>query len=546
MTTLYDLLPRRAERAANVDYQPWEGDGEGEPGALRALVAACERVSSAPMGSGNATFNQAVFSIAGLVAAGQLDAEHAERSLKAAADQMNYPRDEAAAVFAAAWDAGFAAPWSNVPTGWHEAPALKKEDQQPEPQLVLTPAPKLPALPDWAAERIPCPVHCWPEPVQRLIVMGAPATACTVEYLAAATLPAMASAVGGLTTLNLASGWRIPAVFYVALVGPPGAAKTPAIERAIAPIRRVQDNGFVDTDGGDVGMRFLVDDTTTEKLGVLLKKHPRGLLMPVDELKAFFGGHGQYKEGGGRDRQFYLSIWSGISQIVDRIKRDTEYIRNPTLSVLGGIQPDVFAGIVIGVEDGMWPRFLLAYSDAPQPGTKRWHRPSPDFPKVLQDYDDLWNDVRDANTFERQLPLSDDGMAAWVEWYDQHYNSTPPPPLVTTWTKVETHVARVALVLACWELAQEVTGDHIRRAAEIVRWFLSEAMHISRVVELYDPNEEKHVRNRQRLAEYLLKWQADHQGKLPSRTWVMQNGPRGSRTARSLDVYLAELRMELE
>ena len=544
MATLRDLLPRRAERAANVSYAAWEGDGEGEPGALRALSAACERIASAPLGSGNTVFNQAVYSIAGLVAAGQLDAGFAEQQLKDAADRMNYPRTEAAAVFASSWDAGFEHPWSNVPKGWHEAPAIKLEHPKPEPERKPT---EPEDFPDWSRDRIPCPVECWPDMVRDFIVMGAPATACSINFLAAATLPAMASAVGGNTTLELASGWRIPPVFYVALVGPPGAAKTPAIERAIAPIRRVQDNGFRDADDGGAGMRFLVDDTTTEKLGELLKNHERGLLMVVDELKAFFGGHGQYKEhGSGRDRQFYLSAWSGISVIVDRVKRGTLYVPNPTLSVIGGIQPDVFAGITIGADDGMWPRFLLTYSDPPARGAKRWHRPDPEFPKVLERYDDLWNDVRDKNLHPRKLPLTDDGMDAWIEWYNRHYDTQPPPVLVTAWTKVETHVARVALVLACWEMSDVVTADHIQRAAQIVEWFLSEAVHISRVVELYDPNEEKHIRNRGRRAEYLVKYQAENGGKLPTRRYVMQNGPRGSRRGQHLDMYLKELDLELE
>ena len=116
--------------------------------------------------------------------------------------------------------------------------------------------------------------------------------------------------------------------------------------------------------------RYIVNDTTVEKLGELLRENPNGLMFFRDELVGFF--RTMDRQGHESDRGFYLETWNGLgSFIYDRIGRGTVIIPNVCLSIFGTIQPGPLArylkGAASGEEaDGFVPRFqILVYPDPP-------------------------------------------------------------------------------------------------------------------------------------------------------------------------------------
>ena len=113
-----------------------------------------------------------------------------------------------------------------------------------------------------------------------------------------------------------------------------------------------------------VAKRYLVNDTTVEKLGELLNHNPNGLLLFRDEVSGFL--HTMDRPGHENDRAFYCEAWNGTGAYTyDRIGRGTLHIRAACVSVLGGIQPgplerylrEVFGG---RGDDGLIQRFQLA------------------------------------------------------------------------------------------------------------------------------------------------------------------------------------------
>jgi putative DNA primase/helicase len=84
--------------------------------------------------------------------------------------------------------------------------------------------------------------------------------------------------------------------------------------------------------------RYLTQDATVEKLGVMLSENPRGLLICRDELAGWL--RTMEKAGREADREFYLEAWNGTGGFnVDRIGRGSTRIPALTLSLCGGIQP---------------------------------------------------------------------------------------------------------------------------------------------------------------------------------------------------------------
>ena len=115
--------------------------------------------------------------------------------------------------------------------------------------------------------------------------------------------------------------------------------------------------------------RYLVNDSTVEKLGELLNENPNGLTLFRDEMIGLL--RSLDKEGHEGARAFYLEAWDGGGSFTyDRIGDGTVHVDNLTLSLLGGITPGALsdylrAAIQGGVgDDGLMQRLqLLVYPD---------------------------------------------------------------------------------------------------------------------------------------------------------------------------------------
>lgn len=242
-----------------------------------------------------------------------------------------------------------------------------------------------------------------------------------LEYPTAAALVAVSSLIGRALAIRpkRRDAWTVVPNLWGAIVGPPGLQKTPAVEETLLPVKRLvaeaieahaealkraEEDALVaearaaaakkklaeaakkgasdevlrghaaESLAGAVGLptlgRYIVNDTTVEKLGELLRENPRGLLQFRDELTGWF--RSMDRQGHESDRGFYLESWNGNgSYTFDRIGRGTIHIPAVCMSVFGTIQPGPLArylkGAVVGDDaDGFMPRFqLLLYPDPP-------------------------------------------------------------------------------------------------------------------------------------------------------------------------------------
>jgi hypothetical protein len=544
---IINLLPEKKAPEGGAPAAEWKGEGHGTDAALRILKAGVAEIAGAVEGSRNKAMCHAAYTAGGLVGAGVLDVEAAFNALVSAAAQCG--AEDAVRVIAHQIEAGMAAPLDPTPRpdarGIVWVPATDPLPPRAETNAAAgngaggKPDTSPPWSPPWAKGRLPVPYDALPPAVAAYTRDGWKIAASPPEFLVASMLTVLGAGIGGLVTLGLREGWRIPPSMYVGLVGEPGTAKSPALRRALAPVRKVErDQEWANA---DTLARYTVDDVTTEKLALLLKANERGLLQAVDELKGFFGGMGQYKgdKGGaaiGRDRQFYLSAWDGNTIVVDRMKRASLLIPDPTLSVLGGIQPAVFDNLTNGEPDGMMERFLFVWGD---PVREEWQEDDID-PTIRAAYSGLWHQCRDFGMQEVVVALTPEGRRGWKSWHDSFYRQTPPPTLASMWDKVKTHTARLALIYAVTDGASTCDASHIDRAAATTDWFLSHGAHVLSIAASFSPEERRHVKARDRLAKWLDAYTLQH-GELPSGSQVLQFGPPGSRRARERDALLAEI-----
>jgi uncharacterized protein DUF3987/primase-like protein len=119
--------------------------------------------------------------------------------------------------------------------------------------------------------------------------------------------------------------------------------------------------------------RYIVNDSTVEKLGEILNANPAGVLLFRDELTGFLANLD--KPGREGDRAFFLECWNGDSRFAhDRIGRGTVVVEAACLSIFGGIQPGRLRTYLSDAltggpgDDGLIQRFqLTVWPDDPGP-----------------------------------------------------------------------------------------------------------------------------------------------------------------------------------
>ncbi len=280
---------------------------------------------------------------------------------------------------------------------------------QPAPEEWSDPQPlhdELPSVYPFDCELLPKPFRPWIRDVAER--MQAPP-----DYPAMAAMVALAATVGrkiGIRPKRFDDWLVVPNLWGLA-VGPSSVMKSPSIHEALLPLHQMEIDAQQEFDRdalefraaalvademrrkarsairesvedqdaalqmarqvvsqgarGPTRRRYIVNDSTIEKLGEILSDNANGVLCFRDELSGFL--RSLEKEGHECDRAFYLEAWKGTGRFTyDRIGRGTVDIEAAIVSILGSIQPGplraYLRAAVADTEgaDGLIQRFQLA------------------------------------------------------------------------------------------------------------------------------------------------------------------------------------------
>ncbi len=219
--------------------------------------------------------------------------------------------------------------------------------------------------------------------------------------------------------------WTESARIWGAIVGDPASKKSPGIATAIKPVRKIDNRlgvAYADeyaeyeqefeqwqrSKAKDKGPppkkpkqpRVMVENTTIEALSDILKDNEQGVLAFHDELSGWFGSMDVYgKAGSSKDRALWLEAYNGGPKRIDRVTRGHLFVPNWSVSLLGGIQPDVFSRIVSKLDsDGLLQRFMVVIGHNAKDDIDRQADQ-----RIIQDYADLIEDL------QRLRPNSSEG-----------------------------------------------------------------------------------------------------------------------------------------
>jgi hypothetical protein len=323
------------------------------------------------------------------------------------------------------------------------------------------------------------PVELLPQAASCFVEECSAAVGCDAAFVALPVLTLLGAAIGNTRRLFLKTTHRATAILWTGIVGESGTGKTPALNAALAMAHAHE----LSLRSEKEPRRFVVSDTTTEALALLMARNPRGIMCVCDELAGWLGAIDRYRDQRARcsaDRSFLLSAHTGVPHTIDRRTGDPRHITIPRTSlwVTGGIQPSVLAHAMGKAEreSGLLARLLLACP--------------PVRPQKFSDAD-VSDETR--NAFETlvaellalsgdaDVMLTPDAKARWAVFNDDTAEEAcyMTGDLAAAWSKFRDTALRLALIL---HLAERVTGPvslaTMERAITLTRWFQAETRRV--------------------------------------------------------------------
>ena len=225
---------------------------------------------------------------------------------------------------------------------------------------------------------------------RRLVADAADRMQVPLDLVAIPLVVALSAVVGRRAMIQPKEhddGWKVVPNLWGCPIAPPGFLKSPSLRLGIAALTRLEDRAREDfkllekthkqelrsfkvresawqyeankacRSGGQfnhfeeespeppVATRFVINDTTKEKLQEILAENPAGVALVRDELSGWFAQLDQAGRDG--ERSFMLETWEGqTSRDSNRISRGTKYCSALCVALLGGMQPDTFRNYV--------------------------------------------------------------------------------------------------------------------------------------------------------------------------------------------------------
>jgi Protein of unknown function (DUF3987) len=249
------------------------------------------------------------------------------------------------------------------------------------------------AAPDWVFDPwepyiVPAfPLDVLPETAREFITNQAAVTGGDISAIAMAALATFSGALDHRFQLRMLrnGNWWVSPRLWVLLVADASQRKTPIMTVTTRPLvaqdYRVQqeyqrqlreweqareEDEDTELEKPEPPPRYVVTDTTVEKLGELLARKPKGILVKADEVAGWLGAMERYSNNAGlSDRAFWLQAYDGGPYNIDRIRRGEIFVENLSVSIVGAIQPARLVELQKLTSDGLLQRFLPVMMGSP-------------------------------------------------------------------------------------------------------------------------------------------------------------------------------------
>jgi hypothetical protein len=348
----------------------------------------------------------------------------------------------------------------------------------------------------------PLPEGLLPAPIERFARVQGELMGADPAGLAMAALTVCAAAIPDSVTLQVKEhdrGWKEAARIWTGLIGTPSTKKSPIIAAAIKPIRKLNSDlvraykkdleAFEKLPAEEkanqakpVPIQLVLEDTTIEAAQMVLADNPEGVLCAQDELSGWFGAMDKYSgaKGADKDRAFWLQSWNGGPYTVNRVGRGRSDIPNLSVTLLGGIQPEMIRKTIKEAQDDGLIQRLFPIVLGPSRAGK--DAPTPD---VASNYAALVTELRDVKIFmfdDAVLKFAPGAQEIWRQAEEYHHRlqqmEVVNPKLASHIGKYDGLLARLSVTWHCIEnvgadrLPPQIPKNTVERVAKFLHGFL--------------------------------------------------------------------------
>jgi hypothetical protein len=342
------------------------------------------------------------------------------------------------------------------------------------------------------ADRLKFPFDVFPERIRNYISFQS----IQHEYLAGFIIASLSTCLGNSVVLEAKDGYFVKPIFYIAVVAPPGASKSPAMKVAFSPLEehdqmlydrylaKVEEyrnklaaykrdkNANEEPQKPDFP-QTLIKDSTIEMVIKILSANLTGCCVVADELSGFLKRMNQYKAGD--EVQKWLELWSGSPILLQRISRDENKVQEPFCTVAGGIQPGVLESLSKeeNEHNGFFHRWLFVY---PEPQAKTgWHVPPP--PQLVKnDFYNVFAELLHLRySDKRTYRLSEEANNMYAEWFEYKnakYNKSNSEHVKGIIAKYQDYCLRFATLI-------QVIEDGLNRSGKVTVLSLEKAIRLT-------------------------------------------------------------------
>ncbi len=378
------------------------------------------------------------------------------------------------------------------------------------------------------------PAHVLPAVLREWVETESHATQTPPDLAGLLALAVCSSLIARRVVVEPRPGWTEPVNLYVAVLLEPGNRKSAVFADALAPLREIEaelverDRGEVTRalcerrqmearlrrleklaaergdaearrEAGDLAVeldsmpepalpRLLVDDATSEKLGMMLADQGGRIASMSPEGGVFDLMAGLYSKSGMPQFGVYLMAHAGDDLITDRVSRKSVRVERPALTCCYTIQPAVISGLAEQAAfrgRGLLARFLYAYPSSPIGKRQVAAAPVPEhtteaYRQAVRTLAvDCGNIESASEPFTLRLTAeAETALRGWEqEIEDELDDGGELEAMRDWWSKLAGATLRLAAVLHCVEhgLTGEVTTETLLAAVEIARALIPHA-----------------------------------------------------------------------
>lgn len=319
------------------------------------------------------------------------------------------------------------------------------------------------------------PLDALPEKILGYVQAVSAFTQSHADMAAMMAIGALAIALQGKVCVEGCPGYTEPVNLYVLICARPSERKSAVLSHMTEVITQYE---------ADNNIRMIATDATPEALTSQMSKNNNVMAIASAEGDSLDMMAGRYTSAPNMD--IYLKAYSGDPIRVDRIKRESEQINRPTLSMVVAGQPEVLQTMManrVFAGRGLLARFLYC-----QPrsliGTRRFGA-APIPAKTKEDYYALMTHLLDLQMLEdpRVIMLSQKALELFTNYYDSIERTLPDLESgIMEWAgKHPGGVLRISGLLHCAKTSDPslpISENTMADAIAIGRYLMAQALHV--------------------------------------------------------------------